>query len=101
MDQIQFAKVAYLVRRIMGASDANTSYSSSCEEKGWGSTVNACIPAHRGTMDFERQIWTDVQVSYFLNPYTHFCRKAIIHAQFLRRYVVEQSCFFTDVSRSS
>lgn len=33
MDQIQFAKAVYLVQRIMGASDANISYSSSYEEK--------------------------------------------------------------------
>lgn len=65
MDQIQFAKAVYLVQRIMGASDANTSYSSSYEEKEWDNMVNACIPAHRGTTDSERQIWTDVQVSFF------------------------------------
>lgn len=63
MDQIQFAKAVCLVQRIMGASDASTSYSSSYEEREWDSTVNACIPAHQGTMDSERQIWTDVQVS--------------------------------------
>ncbi|KAM6349580.1 ATPase family AAA domain-containing protein 2-like [Podargus strigoides] len=33
MGQIQFARAVYLVQRIMGASDANTSYSSSYEEK--------------------------------------------------------------------
>lgn len=101
MDQIQFAKVAYLVQRIMGASDASTSYSSSCEEKGWGSTVSACTPARRATTDWERPTWTDAQVSYFFNPCTHFCHKAIIRGRFLRGYAVKHSCIFTDVSRSS
>lgn len=64
----------------MGASDANTSYSSSYEEKEWDNMVNACIPAHQGTMDSEHQIWTDVQVSFFYNIYVHFYRKAIIYA---------------------
>lgn len=64
MDQIQFAKDVCLAQRIMGASDASINCFSFFDEKEWGNMENACIPAHQGTTDSERQIWTDVQVSF-------------------------------------
>lgn len=102
MDQIQFAKAVCLVQRIMDASDASISYSSSYEEKEWDSMVNACIPAHQDIMDSEHQIWTDVQVSsmgflfvllMFLKAQCSFYWEAIIHTLFLRWYVVEHNIF--------